>query len=343
MNLRDFWYVAATSGELPRGRVLGRDILDGRVALFRDPHGQAVALEDCCIHRNAPLSAGSMEDGQVRCGYHGWLYDGTGRVVEIPSLPPDAPVGKRCARPYAVREQHGYIYVRPSQTPEEPHEPFALPMIDDRRYGRVRLMHTMHSSVTNCAENFVDVPHTAYVHPITFRAPRKQTITATVTREEGTVTVRYQNEVHRGAFAWFLNPERRTIEHVDRFIMPNVTSVEYRFGPSKHLFITSQSVPASTAPGAPATAVYTDVAFHYGMWTAMARPFVKRRARSIIAEDVEILKAQAETIARMGGPRFSHSPIDLVHIYIESIREELENGRDPRKLPRESRAVAFVV
>jgi hypothetical protein len=79
------------------------------------------------------------------------------------------------------------------------------------------------------------------------------------------------------------------------------------------------------------------------MWTALAKPFVKRRARSIIAEDVEILKAQAEVIGRLGGPRFSHSPIDLVHIYIESIRDELENGRDPRALPRQSQDVAFVV
>ena len=339
MNLRDFWYVAATSGELRPGRVLGRVILDEHVVLFRDPRGEAVALEDCCLHRNAPLSKGSIEDGKVRCGYHGWLYDGTGRVVEIPSLPETASVGHRCTRPYTTREEQGYVYVRLSLVPEETHEPFALPAHGDARYGHVRLTHTMNNSVTNCAENFVDVPHTAYVHPITFRAPRKQNITADITREDGVVTVRYRNEVHRGAFSWFLNPKGRTIEHVDRFVMPNVTSVEYRFGASKHLFITSQFTPCSAG----ITTVYTDVAFHYGFWTALARPFVKRRARSIIAEDVEILAAQAEVIARMGGPRFTHSPIDLVHIYIESIREELENGRDPRKLPRESRQVAFVV
>lgn len=339
MNLRDFWYVAATSGELRRGRVLGRVILDEHVVLFRDPRGEAVALEDCCLHRNAPLSKGSVEDGQVRCGYHGWLYDGAGRVVEIPSLPETTSVGHRCARPFAIREEQGYVYVRLSPMPEETHEPFALPMHGDARYGHVRLTHTMRNSITNCAENFVDVPHTTYVHPITFRAPRKQNITADITREDGVVTVRYQNEVHRGAFSWFLNPRSRTIEHVDRFVMPNVTSVEYRFGASKHLFITSQCIPCRSD----VTLVYTDVAFHYGIWTALARPFVKRRARSIIAEDVEILAAQADVIARMGGPRFTHSPIDLVHIYIESIREELENGRDPRKLPRESRQVAFVV
>ena len=340
MNLRDFWYVAATSAELSRDRLVARAILDEHVVLFRDENGDAVALEDCCLHRNAPLSAGRVERGRLRCGYHGWLYEADGRVAEIPSMVAQRRSAKPCVRTFAVREHEGYIHVRLAQNPEERHEPASLPMYGDRRYARVRLVHAMQNSVTNCAENFVDVPHTAYVHPVTFRAPRRQELTATVTRENGTVTVTYANEVHRGAFSWFLNPKARTIEHVDRFLMPNVTSVEYRFG-AKHLFITSQSVPASTTR--PLTTVYTDVAFHDGLWTALAKPFVRRRAKQIIREDVGILARQAEVIARMGGPRFHHSPIDLVHIYIESIREELEQGRDPRRLPPESREVAFQV
>ena len=338
MNLRDFWYVAAEAAELRRNQLLGRAILDEHVVLFRDAEGRAVALEDCCLHRNAPLSAGTVERGQVRCGYHGWLYEPDGRVAEIPSAVTQKRAAKPCVRTFPLREHQGYLYVRLSAEGEQ--DVASLPMYGDKRYARIRLVHTMRNTVTNCAENFVDVPHTAYVHPVTFRAPRKQQLVATVTRENGTVTVTYANEVHRGAFSWFLNPKARTIEHVDRFLMPNVTSVEYRFG-GKHLFITSQSVPASTTE--PLTTVYTDVAFHYGLWTSLAKPFVKRRAKAIIAEDVEILARQAEVIARMGGPRFHHSPIDLVHIYIESIREELEQGRDPRALPRESREVAFVV
>lgn len=341
MNLRDFWYVAAESAELRRNALVARSILDEAVVLFRDERGEAVALEDCCLHRNAPLSAGKVERGQVRCGYHGWLYEPDGRVAEIPSLPVQRRSAKPCVRTFPVREQEGYVYVRLSREPEEEHAPAPLPMYGDRRYARVRLVHAMRNTVTNCAENFVDVPHTAYVHPVTFRAPRKQELIATVTRDRGTVTVTYANEVHRGAFSWFLNPQARSIEHTDRFLMPNVTSVEYRFGPKKHLFITSHSVPSSTT--APLTTVYTDVAFHYGLWTRLATPFVRRRAKKIIAEDVAILARQAEVLARLGGPRFHHSPIDLVHLYIESIREELEQGRDPRALPRESREVAFVV
>ncbi len=336
--MRDFWYIAADSRALRRDLLMKRVILGEHLVLFRDRAGGARAIEDRCAHRNAPLSIGKLEDGTLVCGYHGWRYDAEGRVVEIPSLVDQTAVGNRCARSFAVREHEGYIYVRLADAPEEEHEPFAMPMFGVRGWSHARLVHTMQNSVTNCAENFVDVPHTAYVHPRTFRAARKQTINAEVVRDNGTVTVTYRDEVHRGAFAWFLNPESLAIDHIDRFIMPNVTSVEYRFGAGRRLFITSQSVPA----GEMETVVYTAIAFDYGFWNVPAKPFVIARAKRIIAEDVAVLAAQGEVIGRMG-EHFSHSPIDLVHIFIEQIRAELENGRDPRLLAREARTVAFVV
>jgi phenylpropionate dioxygenase-like ring-hydroxylating dioxygenase large terminal subunit len=338
MNLRDFWYVAAESRALRRGAVAARVILGEHLVLFRDRAGNAVALEDRCVHRNAPLSIGKLRDGTLVCGYHGWRYDGDGRVIEIPSLVESGPPHSRCAKRFDVREREGYVYVRLEAKPDEEHAPFAMPMFGAPGWSRVRLVNAMANDVTNCAENFVDVPHTAYVHPRTFRAPRRRVLQADIVRENGAVTVTYRDEVHRGAFAWFLNPGGRAVEHVDRFVMPNITSVEYRFGPRRRLFITSQSVPA----GAMETLVYTDIAFDYGVWNALARPFVARRARRIIAEDVAVLAAQGEVIAR-AGRSFSHSPIDQVHIFIEQIRGELENGRDPRRLERQARTVAFTV
>jgi len=337
MNLRDFWYVAAQSSDLHPGALLSRVLLGQHIVLFREAAGAAVALADRCIHRNAPLSLGRVENGLLRCGYHGWTYNGEGRVVEIPSLGDPEKIGNRCATRYDVREQEGYVYVRLASSSEQL-EPFAMPKHGVAGYRHVRLVHPFRNTVTNCVENFVDVPHTAYVHPITFRAPRRRPIDAQVVRENGSVTVAYENEVHRGAFRWFLSPNGHKVRHTDRFLMPNVTSVEYDFGPSRHLFITSQSVPVNEGE----TIVYTDVTFNYGIWNAVARPLVARRARRIIGEDVEILRAQREVIEREG-EQFTHSPIDVVHLFIESIRHDLESGRDPRRLPRQARSVAFVI
>ena len=90
--------------------------------------------------------------------------------------------------------------------------------------------------MTSCVENFIDVPHTVFVHPGIFR----------VARDGGRVEVTFLGETENlGWFRRFLNPRGGVIEHVDRFFAPNLTSVEYRFGPRRHLFITSQSVPVT--------------------------------------------------------------------------------------------------
>ncbi|MBI5201381.1 MAG: hypothetical protein HY925_07330 [Elusimicrobia bacterium] len=50
---------------------------------------------------------------------------------------------------------------------------------------------------------------------------------------------------------------------------------------------------------------------------------------------------------RHGGapPRqeFTHTPADIIHVFIESIHRELELGRDPRLLPDRSQEIEFWV
>ena len=79
----EMWYVAALSNELT-DKPLGRTLLNEPVVLFRTADGTVNALEDRCCHRFLPLSAGTLEDNGVRCGYHGLLFNGDGKVIEIP-------------------------------------------------------------------------------------------------------------------------------------------------------------------------------------------------------------------------------------------------------------------
>lgn len=85
MTFEDFWYVVAGSDELAPGVVLRRKVLGESLAVFRGADGQPTALRDRCMHRNAPLSDGTVRDGCLRCPYHGWTYDSEGLVVAVPS------------------------------------------------------------------------------------------------------------------------------------------------------------------------------------------------------------------------------------------------------------------
>jgi phthalate 4,5-dioxygenase len=60
--------------------VLGQDFV-----AFRDSRGRYGFLDEACCHRNASLVFGRVEDGGLRCIYHGWKYDVDGKILEMPN------------------------------------------------------------------------------------------------------------------------------------------------------------------------------------------------------------------------------------------------------------------
>ncbi len=337
MHFDSFWYVVAQSEQLQPQQVLSRQVLGEWLAIFRGANGQPVALQDRCIHRNSRLSCGKVHQGKLECPYHGWVYNEQGQVIAVPAEDTQfRPHQRLQAKQYQICEQDGFVYVCLA-SPQIP--PFSMPYYQEAGWYRVRVIHRFHNNVTNCAENFIDIPHTVSVHPGIFRQSHRQKLEMTVTRQSGTVVADYRNETSNlGWWSRFLNPQQTTIFHSDRFFMPNITSVEYKFGINRHLFITSQSVPETET----STLVYTDVAFNYGMWSLLAIPFVWWTAKRIIGQDVKILKIQQDVISKYG-QQFAHTPADTIHTFVESIREAIARGEDPRLLPDKTVKVTFWV
>ena len=349
LGLYDFWYIACESRELGPKDVLKRCVLDEDIVVFRDREQKPVILRDRCMHRAAPLSGGQVHEGCLRCGYHGWTYDRDGEVVAVPCERDNFKRGgvKRRAVVHEACEQDDFVYVRlrarcPSSTAllgPGPSDitPFAMPKYRAQGYATVRLQNRFRNNVTNCAENFIDIPHTVFVHPSIFRTSRGQKISATVERRAGNVHVNYQGETDNlGWFRWFLNPRAEPIVHVDNFFMPNVTCVEYAFGPRRHFFITSQSVPVHDDE----TLVYTDLTFDYGIWNMVAKPLVAWQGQKVIDQDLDILSDQMDVI-RKTGDDFAHTQADTIHLFVESIRDALMRGQDPRALPDQRREITF--
>lgn len=102
------WYVAAWDYEVEH-KILARKICDQPVVLYRTKSGTPVALEDACWHRLLPLSAGTLVDDQLRCGYHGLVFNQQGRCTHMPSqetLNPSA-----CVRTYPLVERHRFVWI----------------------------------------------------------------------------------------------------------------------------------------------------------------------------------------------------------------------------------------
>lgn len=340
MKFEDFWYVVAIADRLKPNTVLSRTILGEWLAIFRDEDGEAVALRDRCMHRNSRLTPGTVCNGKLQCPYHGWVYDKTGQVIAVPAEGEQyKAIASRHAKRYATQEQDGYIYVRLADRPREEFDVFPMPYYGKSGWETVRVINRFRNNVTNCAENFIDIPHTASVHPGVFRNPRKQKLEMRVERRNGSVFVKYRNETtNLGWYAKFLNPKGAEIRHCDRFHMPNITSVEYDFGLNRKFYITSQSIPETED----STLVYTDVTFNYGIWNKFARPFVRWTAQYIIRQDIEILGIQQDAIAKYG-TQFANTPADTIHVFVESIRNAIAAGEDPRMLTDKSVNVTFWV
>jgi phenylpropionate dioxygenase-like ring-hydroxylating dioxygenase large terminal subunit len=337
MDFKDFWYIVAQSKDLKGNNVIAAQVLGESLAVFRDESGKAAALEDRCLHRCARLSTGKVSAGKLQCAYHGWIYDGSGAVIHVPSegegLKP-----KPAARSFQICEVDDYVYVRLGNG-DDAIKPFRIPFYKTHGWAAIRLTNRFNNTVTNCVENFVDIPHTAFVHPKIFRVTKNEKLTATVERKAGVVTVTYRGErANLGFFSWFLNAGGKEIAHTDQFFMPNVTSVDYNFGEHRRFIITSQSVPI----GEDETLVYTDLTYNYGIWNGLARPIIRRQAQTIINQDIEILANQMAVIKKYGA-RFTNTDADVIHVLIESIRAALERGEDPRHLPDKRVDIEFWV
>src|SRR5437773_11855227 len=86
--LRRYWQPAALAAELPpQGAPLSLKLFGEELVLFRDSQCVPGLLALHCSHRRADLSYGRVEDGGLRCIYHGWLYDIHGRCLEQPGEP----------------------------------------------------------------------------------------------------------------------------------------------------------------------------------------------------------------------------------------------------------------
>lgn len=332
---KQYWYIVAESGELKRDTPLSRQVLDEWLVCFRDERGKPVILKDRCLHRSARLSKGTVKNGQITCPYHGWVYNGCGKVVCIPAEG-GACQSKAQIKPFDVCEQDGYVYVR---LEESQNTPYPMPNFQKKGWANVRLQNRFFNTVANCVENFIDIPHTVFVHEGIFREPSNAGIQAQIIREKGEVHVSYENESKNlGSFSWFLNPKGKKILHTDSFIKPNVTHVAYTLPSGWQYLITSQSVPVSDKE----TLVYTDITYNFGVWTPFAKWIVKRQAQKVIDQDIEILNQQMEVLEKYKDPFYNTKP-DLIHKYVSEILDAIADGKDPNALPDKNKEVTFYV
>ncbi len=159
------WFVVGFSEELAAGAATRLHYFGQELAMFRGQDGAVRILDAYCPHLGAHLGVGgTVVDSTLRCPFHAWRFDGSGKCVEVPyakKIPPRACVGS-----HRVTERNGMIFLWHARQGEEPD--YEIPVIQE--YGTDEWTGWTHNILEikthprEIVENVADKAHFPEVH-----------------------------------------------------------------------------------------------------------------------------------------------------------------------------------
>lgn len=203
--LHNTWYVAALAKELGPKAFLSRKLLEISVLMYRKLDGTAVAMQDRCPHRFAPLSLGKRVGDEVQCIYHGLRFDANGACTHSPHGDGQVPA-RACVRAFPLVERYGFLWIWMGDAGRAdaaliPHYPLLdrpLPTAVAHGY-----MH-MPANYQLIVDNVMDLSHVDHVHgPLLNTAGKLSPQKPPVTEDGNSVLVRWewQQQPPMGLFA----------------------------------------------------------------------------------------------------------------------------------------------
>ncbi len=323
--MKNYWYIATSSKDLGK-KPLSCKILNEPIVLFRDENDIPLALLDRCPHRNASLSHGKIEKGIIRCSYHGWEFNGEGKCVFIPSLCEGEKIpGSSYTSSFPVIEQNGYIWVWiGDRKPGEDEKPFTIPHYQENGWLHYKLRAKIINTVDNVIENFIDSPHTGYIHKGLFRSPATHVTKSSVKIVSDGVIIDSEEE-NKGdsLLASLMSGKNEMQVHQDRFILPSIIQVGYSLGNDRHMIGYHFCTPVEDF----VTYLNVCVTWHFGWLNNLGKIFVPILGQKILDQDVEILDNQGSVIKKFG-EHFTSVPADTANIWIKNLRQRLKDGQE---------------
>ena len=125
----------------------------------------SIVIARIAAHRGASLEYGIVTERGIRCCYHGWHYDVSGRLLETPCEPASSNLKNTvCQGAYPAFERNGLVFAYMGPPEEKPDFPEYDLYIDP---AETRLI--PHSNIFPCNwlqafESIMDQMHTAVLH-----------------------------------------------------------------------------------------------------------------------------------------------------------------------------------
>jgi phenylpropionate dioxygenase-like ring-hydroxylating dioxygenase large terminal subunit len=169
------WYAVATGREVPAGRVVARRYFGRELVIWRTRSGALRVSGAFCPHLGAHLGrAGRVEGELLRCGFHGFRFDGSGRCVATPGGG-EPPARARLAL-WEAREQDGLVLVWFDPLSRAP--AWEVPALEGNGWSALRWRrYRIATTPQEITENSVDLEHFAQLHGFTGVSSRRPVTT----------------------------------------------------------------------------------------------------------------------------------------------------------------------
>ncbi|MBX9757165.1 MAG: Rieske 2Fe-2S domain-containing protein [Beijerinckiaceae bacterium] len=164
--MREFWMPALISRELPEpdGAPVRLRLLGENLVAFRDTAGKVGIVDALCPHRRAGMFFGRNEEHGLRCIYHGWKFDVTGRCMDLPTEPSDNGMRERISiKSYPARERGGVVWVYMGKKANPPELPdFEWARVPDAQ--RTLTKRVQYTNWAQAVEGGIDSAHVSHLH-----------------------------------------------------------------------------------------------------------------------------------------------------------------------------------
>ncbi|MGB9695573.1 MAG: Rieske 2Fe-2S domain-containing protein [Caldisericaceae bacterium] len=160
--IRNQWYAVLSSHDV-KDKPVGVTRFGEKLVFWRGKDNSVNCIADKCAHRGASLSLGKIVDEHIQCPFHGFQYDGSGRVVEIPANGKNTPVPPNFkVNSYKAIEKYDFVWVWYGNS-EPQGEPRFFDDIDGS-FVYSEFTDPWKTHYSRCIENQLDVVHLPFVH-----------------------------------------------------------------------------------------------------------------------------------------------------------------------------------
>lgn len=324
-HLIDYWYPLIETKTLKKNSMRKVKAFNMNYLIWKNTQGEINVFLDTCIHKQSPLSAGHLTEQKLTCPYHGWQFNHNGICTDIPYSNNSDDCANKQLLTISSKTEGNILWFFPNGNTPEKTTIQAL----NWQYLPKDIVKT---EVFNCneqalIENFMDSPHTNYVHSGLIRKKQKlkvRDIAIYLDKQQTLYVDHLPSDESLGPFNWFVNPQRNPVHHQDIFMSPAHVDIQYQFEKNKTNFRTQISMcPIDENT----TRAFFKVSSQFERFNSIIRFGLKCFLPIVLKQDKKIVALQAKNHSKLTNFNGQFIHYDIYSYQVKLLREQAKTQK----------------